>query len=470
MRLKRTLAVLLALATLALLAGCNQAATVQATPADAVPIVAQARNMVVAEGVVEPARWRALSFKIPGTVAQVMPDAAPRLRGAAGVETGQSVRAGDLLARLDTARLELALRNAQQDLLAQQAALDLLLEGAREELIARADKDNADAIAQAEIALRARELQLERAQIEDPSIDISVAEIRIKQLQAQLTQVRAQDPSTEVAAAQVGLERAKIALDDAQDENNKALDRPWEDQGIRDAWARQLEQMQLNYRLAQAQLDGALKAQRAHALSLAVLQAQVEEAETQLERARSAERAYPVTLETLAAEVDAARAQLEALRTWENPYRDPAREREIAQATVGVRKAEIAMEQIELQLEDAELRAPFDGRIADVAIKVGDEVQSGQQAVVLATLDELQVRTTDLTELDVGRIAIGNDVTVSVDALPGRKFAGVVSEIALRGQDYRGDVVYEVTVEFTEAELPESLRWEMTAMVEIETN
>jgi HlyD family secretion protein len=458
MRFKRTLAGLLALTALVLLAGCNKTATAQATPADAVPIVAQSRNAVVAEGVVEPARWSALRFDIPGTVTEVH------------VQTGQSVQAGDVVARFDTGELELALQNAQQDLLAQQAALDLLLEGAREEDIARADKDNADAIAQAEIARRAAELQLEKAQLDDPVIDISAAEIGVKQIEAQLAQVRAQDPSAEVAAAQVGLERAKIALDDAQDEYNKALDRPWEDQGIRDAWAIQLEQKQLDYRLAQAQLDGARKAQRAHALSLAVLQAQIQEAETQLERARTVEKTYPVTLDQLAADVDAARANLEALRTWDNPYRDPAREGEIAQAQTGVRKAEIAVAQIELQLEDAVLFAPFGGTVADVDIKVGDEVQQGQGVVVLATLDELQVLTTDLTELDVGQIAIDNAVEVSVDALPGDKFAGIVSEIALQGQDYRGDVVYEVTVEFTGAELPKSLRWGMTAMVEIETN
>ncbi len=106
----------------------------------------------------------------------------------------------------------------------------------------------------------------------------------------------------------------------------------------------------------------------------------------------------------------------------------------------------------------------------EVEVEVGDEVTLGQVVLVLATLEELEVQTTDLTELDVGRIAVGQGVEVSVDALPDETFAGVVSEIALQGEDYRGDVVYEVTVEFTDAGLPESLRWGMTTMVEIETN
>ena len=268
----------------------------------------------------------------------------------------------------------------------------------------------------------------------------------------------------------MGLERAKIALDDAQDEYNKALDRPWEDQEIRDAWAKHLEQRQLDYRLAQAQLDGAKGAATAHALSLQVLQAQIAEAETQLDRAETALEAHPVTLETLSADVDAARAALEALEATDNPLRDEPREEAGGPGQVAVAKAELAVEQLKLQLEDAELRAPFDGTVANVDVKVGDEVTAGQVVLVLATLDQLQVKTTDLTELDVGRIAVDSPVVVSVDALPDETFAGIVSEIALQGQDYRGDVVYEVTVEFTEDGLPETVRWGMTAMVEVEMN
>jgi HlyD family secretion protein len=458
MKVKRVLAVLSILVVVIVAAGCNKEATTQATPEEQIPVVARAGNRVVAEGVVEPARSSDLSFKMGGEVAQV------------DMQTGDRVAAGDLLARLDTAEMELALRSAEQDLVAQQAALDQLLRGASDKAVARTDKEIADQVAQAEIALRAKELQLEKARLDDPATDVAAAEARIKQLEAQLAQVRANDPSSQVASAQVGLERAKIALDDTQDEYNKALDRPWEDQEIRDAWAKQLEQRQLDYRLAQAQLDGAQKARWAHSLSLNGLEAQIEEAETQLDRAQVAQEMYPITLETLVADIDAARANLEALRSTDNPLRDEPLEEQISQATVGVRKAEIAVAQIEKQMEDAELRAPFSGTASDTDVKVGDQVSPGQVVAVLATLDQLQVRTTDLTELDVGRISVGNTAKVSVDALPDEKFDGVVSEIGLQGQDYRGDVVYKVIVEFTDADLPESLRWGMTAMVEIETD
>jgi hypothetical protein len=62
---------------------------------------------------------------------------------------------------------------------------------------------------------------------------------------------------------------------------------------------------------------------------------------------------------------------------------------------------------------------------------------------------------------------VGQPVEVSVDALEGHTLAGSVSEIALRGGDYRGDVVYRITVELSDGtELP--LYWGMTAMVKID--
>jgi len=87
--------------------------------------------------------------------------------------------------------------------------------------------------------------------------------------------------------------------------------------------------------------------------------------------------------------------------------------------------------------------------------------------VVLATLDRLQARTVDLTELDVARVVEGQSAVVLVDALPDVEFEGRVVRIDLQAVDYRGVVAYPVYVELDEG-APE-LRWGMTAMVEIGT-
>jgi multidrug efflux pump subunit AcrA (membrane-fusion protein) len=444
-----------------LTAGCGGAAAPAAEPAAesegeqrTLPAVATARGKVIAEGRVEPERWSELSTIAGGEVMELP------------VQEGDTVTADALLLRVDIKELQNALQSARQDVVGQQAALAILRAGATEAQVARADKENADAIAQAEVALQAARLRLEQAQAEDPATAVEVAEARIRQLNRQLEQIRAQDPVSGVSAAQVVVERAQIALSDAENEYKKALDRPWEDQDIRDGWADQVVQMKLNLRSANAQLAGAREARTANARGLAVVEAQIEEAEIQLQDAQTAQAVYDLSLRTLAADVEAAQLNLEALRTWENPLRDPATEDEIAQAEASLKQAELAVSRLELQIEDAALRAPFAGTVVEVYPELADQVGTGNPVVVLATLDQLIVRTTDLTELDIMQIAAGQPVAVTVDALENRELAGTVSEIALRAGDYRGDVVYEVTVELSDTDAP--LRWGMTAMVEID--
>jgi multidrug efflux pump subunit AcrA (membrane-fusion protein) len=439
---------LTALAVLA--AGCQIGAQPTATPAvqdEYVPVVSVTGELV-------PATWATLSHETGGTVAEVL------------VEPGDVVAAGVPLVLLDITDLEFSLEVAQGEVAAQQAVLDQLRRGATEEVIARADRDHAHQVAQAEIALQVAQQQLSQAEATDPAADVAAAQARIEQLERQRAQVRAQDPAAEVALAQVELERARIALDDTQDEYNKALDRPWEDQAIRDAWAKQLEQAQLNYRAAQAALDRATSARRAHALSLPVLEAQLAEAQVLLDKAKDAAAAYEVTLEILQAEVGAAQAQLRYLRAWDNPYRDPATDEEIAQLEARLQQAQTSVAQIGEQLRDATIAAPFAGTVGAVDVRRGELVSPGQPLVTVGDLDTLRVETTDLDEIDIVRVAVGQEVAVTFDALPDRVFPGRVRRISPMAASGAGGVHYTVIIELVE--MDPALRWGMTAFVDIE--
>jgi multidrug resistance efflux pump len=457
------LALALLPATVGLLAGCSPTGTAQPTAEPTLAPVAASAEAIVAEAVIEPLRSAELRFQSTGRVAETL------------IEAGQQAVPGTPLVRLDTAELALSLQSAQQEVAVQRAALDQLSQGASETQVARAARENAQQIAQAEIALRVQQIALEKAQATDPDEAVAEAQAQVDQLKLSLAQIRAQDPAPDVRAAQVELERAQIALDETRDEYNKALDRPWEPQTVRDGWAKQLKQAELNQELAQAQLDRALNTQRAHGVNLAQAQAQVTEAENRLARATATRATYTLTLQTLSAEVDAAQSELAALRAWENPYLDRATAPEIAQAEARLRQAEIAAARLALQVREAELVAPpldVDGATwtaASVRVEAGDAVAPGDVAVVLGTLALFQARTVDLTELDVARVSTGQRATITVDALPGREFSGVVREIALQGQDYRGDVVYDVTVELDGDPVPDGLRWGMTAVITIET-
>lgn len=464
MVVKRQLVVgLLMLAVVGLLVGCSGTAAagtapMNESPANKVPVAPRSSgDTVVAEAVIEPARWIELRFDTAGEVARVL------------VSPGEQVAADAPLLRLDTAALEISLQRAHQDVAAQKAALDQLTKGASEAVVARAEEENAYQIAQAEIALQVRQLQLDKARLEDATADVAAAQARVEQLRLQLSQSRAQEPTPDVTIAQAELERAQIALDNAQKEYDNSLDRTWEPQEVRDGYAQLFRLAELDHQQAQAQLQRAQDAQQAHAVGLELLNAQIAEARHQLTRSVAAQETYTVTLDILAADVAAAQLELDNLRAWENPYLDKASTEEIAQAQARLRQAELTVDELELQLHNAELRAPFAGTVVDVLVGVGDRVSLSQVVIVLATLDRLQVRTTDLTELDVARLAVGQAAVVNVDALPGREFGGVVREIALQGQDYRGDVVYAVTIDLTDAELDQALRWGMTAVVKIET-
>lgn len=120
---------------------------------------------------------------------------------------------------------------------------------------------------------------------------------------------------------------------------------------------------------------------------------------------------------------------------------------------------------IETVLNQSKLFAPFDGVVVETYLNSGEMVTPGGPVVLLADLSTLQVQTTDLNEVDAARIQIGDPVNVTFDALPDVVVAGTVSNVALKNAP--GSGVYFNVVIILE-ELPEQLRWGMSAFVEIQ--
>ncbi len=137
---------------------------------------------------------------------------------------------------------------------------------------------------------------------------------------------------------------------------------------------------------------------------------------------------------------------------------------ELAEARLA--NAEAAVRAAEQSLSDRELRAAFAGTVSDVYIREGEFVAPGQPILVLADLENLVVETTDLNEIDVAQISVGNQATVTFDALPDVSLQGTVTYIAPKASEGTG-VNYPVEVRLDE-DLPESVRWGMTAFVDIE--
>lgn len=78
-------------------------------------------------------------------------------------------------------------------------------------------------------------------------------------------------------------------------------------------------------------------------------------------------------------------------------------------------------------LEDCKLYAPFDGVVAEKLAEVGQNVAPGVPVVKLVTDDELQV-TIPVPETEIADVKVGQQAFVTVPALKGGKFSGVVTE------------------------------------------
>jgi HlyD family secretion protein len=75
------------------------------------------------------------------------------------------------------------------------------------------------------------------------------------------------------------------------------------------------------------------------------------------------------------------------------------------------------------------IQAPFDGVIAKKYTEVGELLLPGKQIVTIVNPDRIYVLAT-IDEVDVGRLRLGQPVSITVDAFPGEKFQGTVRRIS----------------------------------------
>jgi HlyD family secretion protein len=326
------------------------------------------------------------------------------------VSEGQAVTAGQELAKLETWDLEQAVSQAEAGLKSVQAQLAKAKAGARPEEIAVAEA--AVAIAQGNLA---------------------AAQATLSSAQASLNKLLAGPTERDVQIAEKQVELAKNQLWGLQ----KQRDVTW---GTIDG---QVAAAESQVAIAQLQLDK-LKA-GAQAEDIAMARAQVAQAQA--------------GVQTAEAQVRQAQAQLDLVKAG-------SRAEDIATAEAAVAQAEAALAEANNALEDAVLKAPFDGTIGAILIDEGELASPQMPAIRLGDLTKLRIETEDLSEVDVNQVRVDQEATITVDALEGKKFQGKVVRVAPVASDHRGDKVYTVTLDLDAG--PESgLRWGMSTFVEI---
>ena len=98
-------------------------------------------------------------------------------------------------------------------------------------------------------------------------------------------------------------------------------------------------------------------------------------------------------------------------------------------------RAEVFLENARIALDDTSVRSPIAGTVISRPAEVGQVITSPTSAVgggtllmEMADLDNVRVRAL-IDEIDIGKISIGQEVTLKVSAYRDKKFVGVVSKI-----------------------------------------
>jgi HlyD family secretion protein len=157
------------------------------------------------------------------------------------------------------------------------------------------------------------------------------------------------------------------------------------------------------------------------------------------------------------ADLALAQAQLDdAQRAWDRIKDGPD------PADIIAAEARIAAAQATLNM--ARLTAPFAGTISEAHPMPGDQVGAGVTAFRIDDLSHLLVDV-QISEIDINSIQIGQEVSMSFDAILDQDYTGIVTEVGKVGTNVGGVVNFTVTVELTDAD--EQVKPGMTAAVNI---
>jgi HlyD family secretion protein len=288
------------------------------------------------------------------------------------------------------------------------------------------------AVNQAELSLASAQAQLLRVGRGPADYDIAAAQAAADSAKASYQKLVAGPSKEEIKAARANLEQAQASRDQAQVAYDQVADRP--DVAMLPQ-SLQLEQATIAYETAKANFELATRDPSAAELSAA--RSAIAQAEAALAR-----------LQEGTSDEDLLVAQLA-----------------VQQAELATEQARLSLDQAQHQLEGTTLTAPHDGVITAVGVKPG-ELSGGQPAFVLTDLSKFHIDIT-VDEIDIGRVAVGQPVTVTLDALPGETLTGRIDQIADTAQLDSGVVTYKVTIDLGSTSAP--LRVGMTTNVDIVT-
>ncbi len=185
-------------------------------------------------------------------------------------------------------------------------------------------------------------------------------------------------------------------------------------------------------RALEADAEGAANQIKSSQAELAAAEARAADATRVLTRARELRASGLVAqseVDTAQANADATSAQV---RSAQAAIERLQQARASAERRVTQGRAEVSRARD--QLAKTDITAPIDGVITRLDVEEGEMVVIGvqnQPGTILMTISDLSSINAEVkvAEADVLRLGLDNAATVSLEALPGKKFAGKVAEI-----------------------------------------
>ncbi|MCT7961970.1 efflux RND transporter periplasmic adaptor subunit [Laspinema sp. D1] len=355
--------------------------------------------------------------------AVVRPEMAGRV-SQINVKAGDKVSRGDMIARIDTREIEARLRQAQAAQARAQSRVAELQAGTRPEEIAQGEARLAAAearlaevlagtrpeeIAQAQARLRQAEARLAELRAGTRPEEIAQAEARLLQARSQLESLRAGSRGDEIAQAQAQIAdaQARVELTTERVERNReladqgAISRDRFDEVVTESRRAQADLQRFRQRVEElenqrqediigaelqvTEAEQALAQEQRGARPEEIAQAQAAVAEAQQLLNQLKNGARPEEIARAEAEVEETRQELRQLENGTRPE-------EIDQAQAQVAEAIAQVRALEVQLQDANVVAPFEGIVGDIPAKVGDVVSIGQELTTLTQNDALELR------------------------------------------------------------------------------
>ncbi len=384
------------------------------------------------------------------------------------VDEGDDVVKGQKLLKIDEQQIREEYNQASANYEAAKAEMDR----AEENITLSSDRRTSN-IQLADSALESAQADLEGT-IARTAQQLSRAELAIVSTKSLLEQDDISLKRIQLALEQAKSTRnsAKATLDNAKSE----LDRKTELCEKKFASQRELDAAQVAYTSAQSQYESTGKSVESQEESYRSYEKVIENRKAELETEK-------VDLENLKKSIDKqislaqiriqqAEERLDILKKSEGGEQQIT-ELAKASANAGLLRAKSVLNKAKERVDWTTVTAPMSGRVVQCKIEEGEIITSGRSAwsqgppvMIIADLSRMVVKTY-VFEYDIGKVKVGQEAEIEINAYQGEVFEGRVDEISPSGQSMDNIIKFEVVVRVTRTKSDKPLLPGMTADVDI---